>query len=113
MAVIYNCIDSKFNNLIVGKSNPEEILKSLEVTFNASRFQELEIVEKKFESLTYSNDPNKLCFYFRGLVNKYRDLGGRSADHHLSKKLLHVIPENKYFIPVKLQLMQKGKLNDG
>ena len=38
MAVIYKCIDSKFNNLLVGKNNPEAILKSLEVTFNASRF---------------------------------------------------------------------------
>ena len=113
MAVIYKCIDSKFNNLIVGKNSPEVILKSLEVTFNASRFQEVEIVDKKFESLKYSNDPNKLYPYFRGLINKYEDVEGKLTDHHVSKKLLHAIPENNYYIPVKLQIMQEAKLNSG
>ena len=113
MAVMFKCIDSKFNNLIIGKQTPEAVLKTLEITFNASKFQELEVLEKKFESLKFSNDPNKLYPYVRGLVNKYRDLAGKLSDHHLSKKLLNVIPETNYFIPVKLQLMQEAKLNDG
>ena len=83
------------------------------VSFIASRFEELEVIEKKFETLKYSNDPNKLFPYVRGLMNKYKDCGGKLTDHHLSKKLLDVIPENNYFIPVKLQLMQEAKLNDG
>ena len=45
MALIHSYIDSKLENFIVVKNNPETILKSLGGPFNTKRFQELEIVE--------------------------------------------------------------------
>ena len=113
MALLFKTINSKFNNLIVGKTKPVEILEALEKTFSRSKFQQVNDVEKKLDSLRYNQDPNKFYSYIRGLVNKYKSIGGKLSDHHISKKVLDVIPETQYYVPVKLNLMKAAQTNNG
>ena len=107
IALLYQTIGTKYHNIVTGLKHPSKILLELEKSFGISKFSEIEDLEEKLNNLRYSKEPEKFYPYLRGLINKYKALGGTLTDHYNVSCLLKVYPDNVSFTNAKINLNYK------
>ena len=111
MALLFRSVSLKFTNLIEGKATPKSILQTLDENFNLNIFEEIETLEKKFDSLKFTPEAEKLFTYVRGLINQYRNLKGTLPEHQIARKIIDIFPDDLNYMPVKIALKQMAKMN--
>ena len=83
----------------------------MDENFNLNIFEEIETLEKKFDSLKYTPEAGKLFTYVRGLINQYRNLKGTLPEHQIARKIIDIFPDDLNYMPVKIALKQMAKMN--